>query len=200
MSFVFVCVQKGVEFDITDQRLHRANKDKELHNELSNLWSEDHHVEQYLYQLGGGCRACTTAADAHVSSHGEAVAAFQGNLNNTEDLARMFPSVPLSTAAASPGLLLVQEDSIKPSDRDRKSGGPALKHQSDICATGNLNPAELICVMYSKVGVKVLGLLQGEFSFCLYEAKTDKEFEAGCIRNPYTVRPPYNGGQSVCMR
>ncbi len=37
-----------------------------------------------------------------------------------------------------------------------------------------LNP-QLMCHMYAKVGVELLGLLRGSFSFVLYESKTVRQ-------------------------
>lgn len=96
LGFTVLCVQKAVEFNVTDQKLHRAAKDKELHEELEKL--TDAGPSTFLYQLGGGCRIVGSSGSggAPMSSAcvGDSVAAFQGSLGNLAELAEMYVPEP----------------------------------------------------------------------------------------------------------
>eukprot|EP00798_Chlamydomonas_sp_ICE-L_P022514 gene22514-29636_t len=143
LHFAVLCVQKAVEFNITDHKLHRATKDKELREELKKL--TDVSPSTFMFQLGGGCRVVgdPSAGGSPMSSAcvGDAVAAFRGTLSNLDDLA----------------LLYVDE--------------PQAGH-------GNATPAEVVCHMYSKIGVELLTKLRGRFAFCMYESKQGRVLAA----------------------
>eukprot|EP00798_Chlamydomonas_sp_ICE-L_P020938 gene20938-27786_t len=96
LGFAVLCVQKALEFSITDHKLHRATKDKELHEELEKLTNVE--PSTYFYQLGGGCRIIgpTEDGDALLTSAcvGDSVAAFKGSLSNLQELAQMYVPEP----------------------------------------------------------------------------------------------------------
>ncbi|KAG1670023.1 hypothetical protein FOA52_011179 [Chlamydomonas sp. UWO 241] len=167
-GFVCVCVQKGVEFDIVDHRLHRANKERELHEELSQL--TDLGPSIYAYQTGGGCRVVERAAatgphakhPVYIASYGGCVCVFEGTLDNLADLAVAYPDEA-------------------PADLDaggKETAGDAAAAAAAAATKQPTTPALVICVMYGRVAIELLKKLRGKFSFCLYHGKTGRVLSA----------------------
>ncbi|KXZ54357.1 hypothetical protein GPECTOR_5g438 [Gonium pectorale] len=170
MDAIFACIvqPKVIEFNVSDQKLHRAQKDEELREELaaiSRVAPEAASTDggRHLSQPGGGCWLLETApegkgrgvpvpsttvagtADVSMAVVGSAVCVFDGCLINADSLAEAYAPVP--------------EDEPSP-DVPRLSG------------------AALMCHMYAQVGVEMLGLLRGAFTFVLYESKTSRVLAA----------------------
>ncbi|GLI62302.1 hypothetical protein VaNZ11_004909 [Volvox africanus] len=158
MSAIFVCIvqPKVIEFNVSDQKLHRAQKDEELRSELDSLKLPEiadsgaggggsQVVTTSLFQPGGGCRLLSQSPSASVASVGSAVCVFVGSLANMSTLAEDYAPVPEDAPAPSPAAL---------------------------------SSAQLVCHLYAKVGVEMLGLLRGTFTFVLYESKTSRVLAA----------------------
>jgi len=138
-------------------------QDRELHEELEKL--TDLSPSEYGYQLGGGCRvvkqpevAASGAAGNHpvyLASFGESVAAFEGTLQNLQQLDAAFPEEGQAAhAAISVGV------------------GSDSRDLMPAAASGGRSPAHIICVMYARIGIELLKFLRGKFSFCMYHGKT----------------------------
>ncbi|GIL66259.1 hypothetical protein Vafri_19871 [Volvox africanus] len=158
MSAIFVCIvqPKVIEFNVSDQKLHRAQKDEELRSELESLKLPElvdssagggggQVATTSLFQPGGGCRLLSRSPSVSVASVGSAVCVFEGSLTNVSVLAEDYAPVPEDAPAPPPA---------------------------------TLSSAQLVCHMYAKVGVEMLGLLRGSFTFVLYESKTSRVLAA----------------------
>ncbi|GIL93073.1 hypothetical protein Vretimale_19105 [Volvox reticuliferus] len=157
MSTIFVCIvqPKVIEFNVSDQKLHRAQKDEELRSELESLKlpqtaascaeGGSGQLATSLFQPGGGCRLLSQSTSVSVASVGSAVCVFEGSLTNVATLAEDYAPVP----------------------EDEPTPVPTA-----------LTSAQLVCHMYAKVGVEMLGLLRGSFTFVLYESKTSRVLAA----------------------
>eukprot|EP00195_Chlamydomonas_chlamydogama_P002977 CAMPEP_0202921720 /NCGR_PEP_ID=MMETSP1392-20130828/77544_1 /ASSEMBLY_ACC=CAM_ASM_000868 /TAXON_ID=225041 /ORGANISM="Chlamydomonas chlamydogama, Strain SAG 11-48b" /LENGTH=476 /DNA_ID=CAMNT_0049615309 /DNA_START=168 /DNA_END=1598 /DNA_ORIENTATION=+ len=209
-GFACVCVQKTIEFDITDQKLHRAAKDKELHEELEKLTSAG--PSSYAYQLGGGCRVVHDTGDGHgkcassgapaqhivMASCGETVAAFQGTLNNHAELVEALMG-GRQAAAAESGAAAAVEASPPAAEQAEQVGAVAAAASAKPECGASVNEAEVICRMYTRVGVQLLGSLRGQFTFCMYDAKSGRVLAARAGGSPVPLFQALSPAESLVI-
>ncbi|KAG2485600.1 hypothetical protein HYH03_015663 [Edaphochlamys debaryana] len=151
MSATFLCVvqPKVIEFGVSDQKAHRAVKDEELRAEL---------------------QALSTAASAGAASEGDLLVQPGGGC-------RVLSRDERTSVAVVGSAVCVFQGQLSNASSLATTYGPVPEDEpSPVVAS--LSAAELVCHMYAKAGVEMLGSLRGAFTFVLYESKTSRVLAA----------------------
>mmetsp|Transcript_9658 Transcript_9658/g.23980 ORF Transcript_9658/g.23980 Transcript_9658/m.23980 type:complete len:400 (-) Transcript_9658:1135-2334(-) len=177
-GFVVVCVPKSLELG-GDHHLHRATKAQELKEELEHLVSghtgegASQAAVRNVFQEGGGIAAIGCSEEVVIASVGDAIAVFQGQLKNLEQLvAAHHPTAShyFITTVTDHSCRTVEETPLEGADAEgvlaKSPPKPSLMPTPVMP-----NAAEMVLHLYASMGIAMLMHLRGRFSFALYDAK-----------------------------